>query len=93
LTQSLSVGPLQSQVSEPNLIDWQNNDWIGWVNETQDPEAMGAFPMMGDEGFFEFGTSYIHSNSLFYMGFPPIGAFNEPLIAPGLGNHARFSPA
>ncbi|KAF2875000.1 hypothetical protein BDV95DRAFT_603771 [Massariosphaeria phaeospora] len=51
---SITVGPLQFQVSEPDLTDWQNVDWLASSNETQMHEDMST---SADQGLYDFGSS------------------------------------
>lgn len=43
-----TIGPLQTQVAEPNYTDWQNVDWTTLSYGTQFPGAFGG-PAAGVE--------------------------------------------
>lgn len=53
------VGPLQSQVAEPNRVDWLNTDWDAWSSGMSIPEGGEEYPVVGDETLFDFGMNYV----------------------------------
>lgn len=51
------VGPLQTKVSEPDFMDWQNIDWAALSNQgNQSHNITGGPTLGGEEGLYDFGA-------------------------------------
>lgn len=49
------VGPLQSKVSEPDFVDWQNIDWVALSSQSNQELATATPSMGGEESLYDLG--------------------------------------
>ncbi|KAF2281315.1 uncharacterized protein EI97DRAFT_454521 [Westerdykella ornata] len=73
------VGPLQSQVPEPNLADWESIDWAAMGSELHHMPGEGVEHLGGgDPSLSAISVSYTPRDSLYYMALTG-GPLNAPV--------------
>lgn len=59
------VGPLQSEVAEPNRVDWQNTDWDTWSAGMDAAQSGEECPLAGDATLYDFGMNLVYTTPIY----------------------------